>query len=100
MINYLYPTYNGNSLDLKNFLQKLEPKIFTRPKVMIFFVYPMVKLRRLADVMHVIFTIQNTGINFFCFHLICTPLECCFHLLLYSSPWVELHSSRKLSLVS
>ena len=51
MINYLYPTYHGKSLDLKNFLQKLAPKIFTLPKVMNFFVYPMVKLRRLTDVM-------------------------------------------------
>ena len=67
MINYLYPTYHGKSLDLKNFFQKLEPKIFTLPKVMNFFVYPMVKLRRLTDVMYVIFTIQNTGINFIVF---------------------------------
>jgi hypothetical protein len=67
IVKYLYPTYHGNSLDLKNFLQKLEPKIFIWPKVMNFFVYPMVKLQRLTDVMHVIFTIQNTGINFIVF---------------------------------
>ena len=57
MVNYLNPTYHGNSLDLKNFLPKLEPKIFTWPKVMNFYVYPIVKLRRLTDVMHAIFTI-------------------------------------------
>ena len=67
MINYLYLTYHRNSLDLKNFLQKLEPKIFTWPKVMKFFVYPMVKLRRLTDVMHAIFTIESTGIHFIVF---------------------------------
>ena len=40
MINYLYPTYHGNSLYLQNFPQKLEPKIFNWPKVMNFLRVP------------------------------------------------------------
>ena len=67
IVKYLYPTYHGNSLDLKNFLKKLEPKIFNRPKVTNFFVYLIIKLRQLTDIRHAIFTIKNTEINLIVF---------------------------------